>query len=458
MGGGIGGLLAARVLADYFDRVTVLEQDQVSADTEYRSGIPQARHPHGLLARGARILEELFPGIRTELAEMGAPVFDYGELTLVMLPTGWAPRRAIGQSVQTCTRVALERCIRRRVMALPGVTIRGGFRVEDLCWNAARSRVTGVCGRPRKASPTSPGPAETIEADLVIDASGRTSKLPHWLSEAGFSPPVERVVDGNLSYTSRLYDSPPDINPDWTLTGEVTYAPAVRRGGGIAIVESGHWIVCLIGAGGEPTPTDEAGFLDYARSLHNPHIASSITDATPAGALYRFVKLANRWTPYHQMRRWPDRLLCLGDAVCILNPVQGQGMTVAAIQATILSDLLDRRDRTANLTGLGRQFQRRAARSLRLPWLMAASADLAWNPTHAGLSARLAHWYFDQLLQLLPTDPDTYRRVMLTGQMINNPLTLLHPRVLARLARHRGRRIVVSGSPLGPDSAADAPR
>ncbi|MGH3826772.1 MAG: FAD-dependent oxidoreductase, partial [Pseudonocardiaceae bacterium] len=372
VGGGYGGLLAAGVLADHFSRVSVLEQDLLSADTDYRSGVPQARHPHGLLARGAGILEELFPGLRAELAELGAPIFDLGESGRVMFPSGWAPRAAIGIPIQTFTRVTLERCIRRRVMAHPNVTIRSGVRVDGFCWDRDRSRVTGV--RAHSRAPDPPGQAQeidnqTIDADLVIDASGRTSQLTAMeLVEAGFPPASERVVAGDLSYSSRLYHIPPGTDTGWTMALELTYAPTVRRGGSILTVEGRRWMVTLIGAGGETTPTDEAGFLAYARSLRNPHIATSIAAASPAGPLYRAVKLNNRWTLYHQLRRWPERLLCLGDVVCALNPAYGQGMTLAAIQAQVLRDLLNRH-RGGNLSGLARTFHRHAARTLLLPWL-----------------------------------------------------------------------------------------
>lgn len=433
VGGGYAGLLAARVLADHFRRVTIVEQDTIDADTDHHSGVPQSRHPHAMLAYGAEIVEELFPGLRAELAEAGAPVIDFGESAVVLLPGGWAPRARIGIPVQTFTRPALEASLRRRVMAIPQVELRDGFPVASLCWDRRVRRVTGVSGRPR----TSPAgtSAETITADLVIDATGRSSSLTARLNAIGFPSPRQRVVQAQACYTSRLYHAPRDL-PDWSGTIEYTYAPHLRHGGFLISVEGNRRLIALVGAAGQSAPTDEAGFLAYARALRNPLFAETIDGAEPAGPIYRMMRLDNRWTLWHRMRPWPDRLLCIGDVLCSLNPIYGQGMTVAAIQALLLRQEL--RHRTS-LSGLAGRYQRRAARSLWLPWLMATSTDLNWNPAQAPLTARFANWYFARILQVATNDCDVYRRFFLAGHMLKSPTVLLHPRILARVATTRAR-------------------
>jgi hypothetical protein len=150
------------------------------------------------------------------------------------------------------------------------------------------------------------------------------------------------------------------------------------------------------------------------------------------------------------MRRWPDRLLCLGDVVCALNPVYGQGMTVAATEAMILNDLLDRRRRSGDLSGLARKFQRRAARIIRQPWLMATSADLAWNaPGCAPLVARLCRWYVGRVVESIPDDFDVYRRFFLAAHMVKGPAVLLHPRVLGWVIASTLRRKSSDGGLVG---------
>ncbi|MFJ4184942.1 FAD-dependent oxidoreductase [Kitasatospora sp. NPDC089509] len=437
VGGGVGGLVAARVLADHFDRVTVLEQDTLTADTGYRKGVPQARHTHALLARGGHVMEQLFPGLREELAAQGAPVFDLGESARFRFPSGWAPRTHIGVLVQNATRPALEGCLRRRVLALEPVSIRSGWRVQDLGWDPAHRRVTGVL-----AAPTSEAPGaglRPVAADLVVHAAGRDSHLADWLHRAGYPAPASRTVRSSTTYASRLFKAPPGVMNGYHVVGGTPHAPDVRRAGGVQAVEGGMVIVTLLGAGGEVPPGDERGFLAYARSLPHPDIAEIITAGTPVGPVYRALRLDNRWVLYHRMPRWPERLLVLGDAVCSFNPVYGQGMTVAALEAELLGRLLRRADRVRDLAGIAPRFQRRLARALAVPWAVATSTDLGWAPGGSSPRARLTRWYGDQLIALIPDSPRVYRSVYQVAQMVRSPVALLHPAVLGSVARHAVR-------------------
>ncbi|MFD6826142.1 FAD-dependent oxidoreductase [Streptomyces sp. NPDC060085] len=443
VGGGFGGLLAAQVLAEFFSRVTILERDFVTKDTYYHAGVPQARHTHTLLARGAVALEELLPGLRAELLSLGAPVFDLGQGFALRFPTGWSPRGYTGIETQTFSRALLERCIRRRILTHPAITLHGGFHVERIQFNTAGTDAIGIQGYHHKVdeSHEEANRATSITADLIVVATGRTSHLSKWLEQGGFSSPRERSVHGNTSYTSRMYHG----DPGWAGTfgegisslGEFPYAPNTPRGGGLVAIENGQYIVSLVGAAGQSAPTDESGFIAYACQLRNATIARALTTASPdisTGSIYRFSGLGNRWTAFHRMPNWPDRLLALGDAVCTLNPMYGQGMTLVGTQALVLRDLLRQYQRnTGQLQGIARRFQKRIAKSMRLPWLMATSADLAWTPNAAPLSARLSHWYLNKLIKLLPSDFDIYRRFFATAQMLNSPAALMHPRILCKI-------------------------
>ncbi|GAA0275025.1 hypothetical protein GCM10010302_10840 [Streptomyces polychromogenes] len=445
VGGGISGLITARVLADHFARVTVLEQDSVTADTGYHRGVPQARHLHALLARGSQIMEQLFPGLRDELAAQGAPVFDMGTSARVLFPSGWAPRTHIGVLIQNCSRATLERCLRARVLAITRVSVQSGWQVKDLCWDGTRSRVTGVVvssmskapGQPADGDPrhaTAPA-VESITADLVVHAAGRTSQLADWLHQAGYPKPASRTVHSGTSYASRLFTAQPGIMNDHHIISETPHAPDVRRGAAVQTVEGGAVMVTLLGADGEVPPADEQGFVAYARSLRDSAAAEVITSGTPLGPAYRALRLDNRWVLYHRMPRWPDRLLCVGDAVCCFNPAYGQGMTVAAFEGQLLGRLLGRNRFVRDLTGLAPIFQRRLARALAVPWAMATSSDLGWAPDKPPLGARLARWYSDHLIALIPGSPRVYQNLYQVAQMVRSPAALLHPAILGQVAR-----------------------
>jgi 2-polyprenyl-6-methoxyphenol hydroxylase-like FAD-dependent oxidoreductase len=429
-GGGFAGLLAARVLADSFERVAVVERDEPAPAGQARAGTPQAHHVHGMMARGAEILEELFPGLRAGLHRAGAPVFDFGADFPVLLPTGWAPRRPVGVPAQSFTRTALEERVREHVTALPGVRFLHGRAVTGLVLGPGDGRVTGVRVRPKDADAE-----HALLADLVVDATGRGSRTPRWLASAGRQPPRAQVVDARYAYASRTYAVPPGVSRDWMCTLQMTYAPVRRRGGGVAAVDGGRQVVSLMGAAGDLPPTDDAGFTAFAESLDNPLIASAVREGAPLTPVRRYTRMPNRFHRYDRLGSgMPDRLVVLGDALCAFNPVYGQGMTVAAVQALLLRDVLRAR---AGLDGAARVFQRRAARSVRLPWLIATSGDLGWQDTPPPAVARAARWYLDRLLGAVPHDPDLYRRFVLVQHMLTGPHTLAHPRALAAAARPR---------------------
>jgi 2-polyprenyl-6-methoxyphenol hydroxylase-like FAD-dependent oxidoreductase len=420
VGGGYAGLVVARVLADRFGEVVIVEQDRITADTTHRRGIPQSHHPHGMLARGGKILEELFPGLRTELAKRGAPVVDFGEGSRILYPGGWSPRTTTGVVVQIFSRGALESAIRRHVLARPEVTLIDGVRVGGLLLDPTQRRVIGVCGEDNTR----------YTADLVVDASGRLSRLPQWLRTAGLPAPRVQTVEGKLSYTSRLYQRGHDADRDWQVSIEATYAPSVRRGGAVSAIEDGRWIVSLLGAGGDSAPTADEGFAAYAATLKNPHIHEVIDTATPAGPIHRYAGLDGQWRRYDQLQPLLCGILVLGDALCALNPLYGQGMTIAAMQALLLAHTLDTTD-APNVAG---RFQRRSANTLRPAWSMSSSLDLGWNPERASMGAALVRWYLGRILARIPQDPKLYRRFVRVQHMMASPDILLAPSSLRRRA------------------------
>lgn len=437
VGGAYAGLLAAHALAEHFERVTVCEQDLIDENTEFHPGVPQARHPHALLARGAELLEARFSGLRAELAALGAPVYDVGLGVRYRLPSGRLPVATLGIEIQNVSRTTLERAIRRRVLAHPRVELRAGFVVEGLDLDRAGDTVTGVTGRQRDTTYSSSlgrayGSREHLPADFVVEATGRAAKLLGWLAEIDWERPKILEVDGRTTYVSRSFRLPADQVPGWYTAGRLTYAPAINRGGGALRLDGDHWLITMIGAGGEVPPTDEAGFLDYAASLDVEEIPAAITAGIPLTPAYRYARMANRWICYHRLRRWPARLIAVGDAVCVFNPLYGQGLTVAAQQTQLLGELLTG---ARTLKGLTQRFRRRAAGLIQLPWSMATSSDLSWDPAPPGRSARLIRWYLHHLLDLIPTDHEVATRFIRVQNMISSPATLLFPHMITKVLR-----------------------
>ncbi|GAA2220244.1 hypothetical protein GCM10009850_122090 [Nonomuraea monospora] len=417
IGAGFAGLLAARVLADHYPAVTLLEKDPVTTDTVRRPGLPQARHVHVLLDRGMRGLEALFPGLAGELAGAGAATFDVCRMA-AMLPRGWAPDVPLGLPLTSVDRGVLDRALRRRVLALPGVRLEAGFGVERVLFT--RGRCAGVSGHAGQHG------FRDVHADLVVDASGRHSRLPHWLAAAGLPAPPERVLPGRACYTSRLYQRP--AGGSWRPAVELTSAPLIPRGAAAVPVEPGRWLVSLTGMN-QQAPADEAGFLRYARSLRNPEISRVITEGRPLTRVHRYAVLPNRWRLHHRTASaGSGGLLAFGDALFCLNPVYGQGMTVITMQALLLRDLLAEGRRPE-------AFAVRAPRLLAVPWLMTTAADIGWTPGRRRSPARLAAHALNRLLDHAPHDADVYRSLFSVIHLAASPATLLHPRLLVHLGR-----------------------
>jgi hypothetical protein len=211
--------------------------------------------------------------------------------------------------------------------------------------------------------------------------------------------------------------------------------PPDHRAGGIYPIEGDRWFVTLGGGGHDYPPTDEAGFLEFARSLCVPAIYEAIKGAEPLSPIAGYRRTENVLRHYERFSRWPQGFVALGDAVCAFNPVYGQGMTAAALGAETLNACLHaRRPRGAGPAALGLDFQRRLAQGNRAPWLMATGEDFRWPTTEGGRpgpAMRLLHRYFDRVIERSVVDPAVQRVLVAVMHLIEPPSTLLHPAVVA---------------------------
>jgi 2-polyprenyl-6-methoxyphenol hydroxylase-like FAD-dependent oxidoreductase len=434
IGGGMAGLLAARVLTDHFDRVTLVERDLLLDGAEFRPGVPQSRHVHAMRMRGMNTLESLFPGITGELVASGATIVPDTDFR-ILFRSGWSPRVQTDTSVCDCTRGLLEATIRRRIAADRRVRLLAGHEVVGLLPDSDETSVIGACIRTRGHSGSRPDTEEVLTADLIVDAGGRRSRAPEWLEALGYAGPAETVVDARVGYTTRLYRPPAGWQADWKRLLILLRPPHGPRGGVLLPVEGGRWLVTLVGAMGDYPPTDEAGFLEFARSLSSPLLYEAIRDAEPVTPIYGYRQTENRRLHYEQLARWPERFAVIGDAFCAFNPVYGQGMTVCALEAQALDQCLRRWRRQGwdGLKGLSRHLQKRFAHVAAGPWAIATSEDLRWPTTQGGritARTRFIQWYMDQVIGLIPDHPGVYRRFLEVTHMLRPGVALFRSGVL----------------------------
>jgi 2-polyprenyl-6-methoxyphenol hydroxylase-like FAD-dependent oxidoreductase len=420
VGGSIGGLLMGRVLAEVCDEVVLVERGELPDEPVPRAGVPQGAHAHGLLAGGLAALDELLPGLGHELEQRGCPTGDN------LRDAAWvfAGRRlAVGESGvrgMTVARPVLEHAIRRRVAARSNLSVRTGARVKGLLYD--EGRVTGL-----RLLPAQGGAEETLAADLVVDASGRHSELPAWLAALGLSAPRVEEVALETHYASRIYARRPHH-----LDGGIALIIVADAGsprGGIALALDGQrWIVSQYALGGARPPRDHAGFVGFARTLAHPALAELLEDAEPLdeARTLRFPSSTRRH--YDAMRDFPKGLLVGADALSSFNPAFGQGITVAAKQAVLLRDLVER----APLAELGKLFLKRAAPIVDVAWN--ASAGRAFlHPGVVGrptLAMRLANAYLPRVVARAHDDVRIATALLEVVHFLTPPASLFAPRVL----------------------------
>lgn len=441
LGGSLAGLLAARVLSDHFECVTLIERDIYPETTETRRGIPQANHVHALLLRGRQVLEELFPGLQDEMIAAGAPLVDMANEIAWFTPAGWGVRFPSEMKVLSFTRPMLDLHVRRRLSANSRIEILDNTDVLRLVPASDGNGLAGVLICPR-SSGSDRRVAKELQADLVVDATGRASRAPRWLNDLGYVSPEETVVNAHLGYASRLYRIPNHFNCDWKCAYVQSAPPERKRGAILFTVEDNRWLVTLVGGGGDYPPSDELAFLEFARSLPVSTIYDAIRVAEPISPIRTHRGTENRLRHFERAKELPDNFLLLGDAVCAFNPVYGQGMTIASLGALTLQKSLSTQRRLhpdGSLSGLSRRFQKQLAKVNEAPWLLATGEDYRYRETDGGspgVMTRFMHRYMDQVVQL-STQTVAVRQVLLRAfSMLVPPTALFHPKVLLRVLLH----------------------
>jgi 2-polyprenyl-6-methoxyphenol hydroxylase-like FAD-dependent oxidoreductase len=439
VGGSLAGLLAARALADHFGRVTVIERDRYPDGPTPRKGVPQSRHVHVLLMRGLLVLEKLFPGLGGELTKAGATVMDSAQEFAWLTPAGWGFRFRSGLDVRTFTRDLLDWLVRQRLASFGEVRFLEDTDVTGLLPDRPGTGVAGVVLRPRHTEGDTARGEERLEADFVVDAGGRHTRTPQWLESLGYPAPRETVVNAFLGYASRLYRRPEGYKADWKGMYVQVAPPEQKRGGVIFPVEDGRWMVTLGGGGKDYPPTDEAGFLEFSRSLPSPMLYEAIRSAEPLTPLVSHRATENRVRHYERLDRWPERFVVVGDAACAFNPVYGQGMTTAALGARTLGQFLAAARATTSgprFGGLAKRFQKELARVNRTPWLLATGEDYRYRETEGeppGWSMRLMHRYIDEIVRLSTKSAGVRLRFLQVFHMLKSPPSLFRPGLLARV-------------------------
>ncbi len=425
LGASMAGLGTARALANHFDRVTLVERDELGSASTPRKGVPQGQHAHGLLASGYRILSGYFPDLSDELIADGALPGDLSGDFLWYQYGGWKLRADCGLKGIVVSRPHLERKVRERVAALPKITLLQGFDGEEPVFDAAARRVTGLRVKSRTT-----GETQVLEADLVVDALGRGSQSPAWLEAWGYGKVAETSVQIDVGYATAVFERRPgDL---YGATGAIIAgtAPEATRFAAVLGAEGDRWIVTLVGSLRDYPPTDFEGWKEFARSLPTTDVAELAEGRQPLAPISSYRFASNRHRHYEKLKAFPDGYLVIGDAICSFNPIYGQGMSVALSEAHALDRCL-----AAGDDALAARFFREAARIVASPWAIATGEDYRYpqvegqRPPGFALISR----YMARAHRVATKDPVVLKRFFEVATLLAPPPAMMAPSIAWRV-------------------------
>jgi 2-polyprenyl-6-methoxyphenol hydroxylase-like FAD-dependent oxidoreductase len=423
VGASIAGLFAGRVLADFFDEVILLDKEALDNGPTPRKAVPQGNHIHGILTPTFNVLGRFLPELIDDLIRNGAHMFDGGKDWRFNIHGKFLATGETGQTLIGSTRPFFEDRLRRAVTRIPNVRIKSGHRLRNWISTNDRSRIDGV------EVDTDDGCIE-LTAELVVDARGRGSTLPKELQKLGYDKPIEEAVGVNLGYTSRLYKAP-DFIPGWNLLILNPSAPESWIGGLIEKVEDQLFIVTQFGYFGDHAPADCDGFLERAKTLPTQDIAEFLAIAEPVSDFNIFGTKECKMIRYEKLAAFPERLAVIGDAVCNLNPIYGQGMTKAAREAEHIWDSLAAHlEQNESLDGFSDKLRRSLpGAGAEWAWQLTSGADLGYPQTTGKRQAigPFMGWYMKRLFLSSAHSLDARKRLFDTLMLVNSPENLFKP-------------------------------
>jgi 2-polyprenyl-6-methoxyphenol hydroxylase-like FAD-dependent oxidoreductase len=423
IGGSIAGTLAAAAIAPVFTEVLLLDKDVLPDEAVFRRGVPQGAHFHALLAAGRKAMDELLPGFSEHAFEMGAARLDSAQDVMRLDRTGWSPRFESPLEFLMASRPLIEKALRDRARELPALTYRDGVEVTGLL--GAEGRVTGV--RTGEA---------TIEADLVIDASGRFSRAPEWLDELGYAAPVESVVNAHWGYSSTFLKVPEDWDPGFQALAVQPFGQgalskeAATRAMAMWVVEGDRrWILTVQGSAGDHPPRTEEKLREFVSSIGVPEIDKTLADVEFPEKIAMWRDTRSRLRDYPAQTERPEGFIALGDAWLGFNPVYGQGMTAAALEGRTLQDEIrvQLAESPGDLTGLPARFYAAAEPMVTYCWNSSNTLDHRIPGVEVTVDGKpqpvdaSSSEFSDRLAAYMALDQDRYIRYRETTQLLRSP-------------------------------------
>ena len=417
IGAGISGLLAAKAISNAGWEVVVLDKDSLPDSPSPRKGTQQAVHAHMLLQAGLEAIEALYPGFQSELVSRGAVMANMTRDWHTMLQEGTLVRGDSTLDFISASRLLIEYILREQLVQNPRLTLKDGSRITNVELRSESPPIVHY---------SQDGKMRSIrDADLVIDASGRSSRCLQWLEAGGYEKVPVSTTTTRLGYASCLYHNLrlPRSDLGWSCMYRAPNSPCA---GIIMPIENQQYLVTLSGLCDNNPPGEAQGFLDFASSLRCAGFKEILETGEPISDIKTFRKPDNYYRGFHRLKHWPSGFIVTGDGVCSFNPVYGQGMTAAAVAARSLAPVLARHHPSDAKT-----LQKKINQAYRMPWLIARTEDQRWTEAQP-LASRLAHRLMDRLNRAGMKDMRIAATYLSVLHMKKSPLALLRPYALVK--------------------------
>jgi 2-polyprenyl-6-methoxyphenol hydroxylase-like FAD-dependent oxidoreductase len=448
LGGSLAGLLAAGALAEHADEVVIVERDRISDTPGPRRGVPQAHHLHGLLKRGELIIDKLFPGTASSLLAAGAVPVRFCADVRWYHHGRWKLQSGDAIVAKFMSRTLLEQEVRARALQHPRIRLLEEHSAEHLLTTSDRRVVTGVQCR-SVVSERGGDTHSDLDADLIVDATGRGSRTVGWLKTLGYREPPSSKVKIDVGYSSQILQL---RDPDRVGAKALIIVPSpaqLTRAAALMPIEGGRWLCSAAGFVGDHPPRDRAGFLQFVGELPTPALHDAICDATELTLVAHIRFVENRWIHFERANPFPDRYVVVGDAVGCFNPVYGQGMTAAALSAEALGSFVASGALSPE-RGSTLQLRRRIGGIVKNVWMMSASEDLNYPgvegsrpPGHAAV-----RWYLGKVHAATATDPSALDWFLRVAHMLESPTALMRPSYALRVTGPRAAvRVLAARQP-----------
>ena len=426
LGGSIAGLLTARILAQYIEKVTIIEKDVLPINPGTRKSVPQGHHPHVILSKALQLIEKWFPEFIDDMASVGAIPVDPANDVCWFFPLSWMPRYSSGIKVLSSLRPQIEWCLKKSLLAsFSNVTILENHSAIGLFTNKDNTCITGV----KLKTPF--GDIEQMDATITIDTTGHTSRTPDWLASIGYEKPKEEEVVINVGYTTRIYKRPDDFKEGWRGYGILPDFPKTSRGAVLSTVQNNQWIISLTGYSGDHAPVDDIGFMQFARSLPKTHLYNLLKNETPLSStkVFKLLKIRRRY--YEKLSHFPDGLIVLGDALCTFNPIFGQGITVASICAEELERLLQK-GVTPDMKRFSETFHLKASKRVSMAWHLSNIINFSYSQvkTKRRMFLPSMRWFLKKTLETCSKNPKVGQVFLELFQMNTGIKTIANPSFL----------------------------